>query len=709
MDPRDEYIADSEDEDMLLDPAMLSTSLGAAVCVYTGHKPGYNHQGSTAYTHTNLCPHPSGSSTSVSDHSRPGPSTILPKNDAVLSATSVPSSSNGDPAGTSKPRPRPKPRPAYKAANPSNPASSSSSSGIPFPARVAAPLQPPRVEPASEFTSISEGFTGDIAERTKMRSRAKASGSKNTSRTDVIELTSDSEDELSLLPSSKAKDKGKGKQTNAADIPRKSPKRPQLVDESDIPPSTMNTLPVASDVHLSSQLPPSDPPLPSSSVPPTSNPGLANSPPSSPIPRPPPIRKRKRPGLLSSDDEDLSAVPDRESQKLMPPPPARPVPPTRVARRSLSPLLIEPLPTETEPKASEPKTKPKAARKKKAADEEEDWVGDAKPKPKGKGKGKKNVVVDEDDDEDDWAAKPKAKPKAARKSQKKKKAEETAAAGKGKGKQAEPKLVVEVVISPSKRRSPTKADEDGEGDKAEVAMDEGPIVHPDLDMDFEEAVEFSTTAAVAKGTKGKGKEKARKRAVMSSDEESDSPLTPPPPSTKKVANNKGKEKAVLSSPEQDGADPTRVDNFKENTVDGPPPVTPLRPPSSSSLSTPRPTGRSTSLIPKTSNTPMSELIRRVNSKPGSPFPSSSRPFSSPFLKSSKSMLKRIAPLHPNRRTPPPPPPRPPPPKKTKKQLEMEERWEVELEESVEGWFAMGDEERAALRRAKRDAVFGVDD
>lgn len=73
------------------------------------------------------------------------------------------------------------------------------------------------------------------------------------------------------------------------------------------------------------------------------------------------------------------------------------------------------------------------------------------------------------------------------------------------------------------------------------------------------------------------------------------------------------------------------------------------------------------------------------------------------------MLKRIAPLHPNRRTPPPPPPRPPPPKKTKKQLEMEERWEMELEDTVEGWFAMGDEERAALRRAKRDAVFGVDD
>ncbi|KAI0687660.1 hypothetical protein BC835DRAFT_1376141 [Cytidiella melzeri] len=105
---------------------------------------------------------------------------------------------------------------------------------------------------------------------------------------------------------------------------------------------------------------------------------------------------------------------------------------------------------------------------------------------------------------------------------------------------------------------------------------------------------------------------------------------------------------------------------------------------------------------------MSELIRRVNSKPGSPF-AAPRASYSPFAKSSKTMLKRIAPLHANRRTPPPPPPRPPPPKKTKKQLEMEEKWEMELEESVEGWYAMDDGERAALRRAKREAMLGVDD
>ena len=106
---------------------------------------------------------------------------------------------------------------------------------------------------------------------------------------------------------------------------------------------------------------------------------------------------------------------------------------------------------------------------------------------------------------------------------------------------------------------------------------------------------------------------------------------------------------------------------------------------------------------------MSELIRRVSSLPGSPFPVSSRSTYSPLAKASKSTLRRIAPLHPNRRTPPPPPPRPPPPKKSKKMLEMEERWEMELEDSVEGWYAMPEEERAALRRAKRDHEFGFED
>lgn len=109
------------------------------------------------------------------------------------------------------------------------------------------------------------------------------------------------------------------------------------------------------------------------------------------------------------------------------------------------------------------------------------------------------------------------------------------------------------------------------------------------------------------------------------------------------------------------------------------------------------------------STPMTELLRKVNSTlSGSPL-ASSRPVHSPYLKASRSLLRKIAPLHPNRRTPPPPPPRLPPPKKTKKQLDLEEKWEMELEDSIDGWFCLPEEERAALRRAKRNTEMGFED
>ncbi|TFK23609.1 hypothetical protein FA15DRAFT_593874 [Coprinopsis marcescibilis] len=107
---------------------------------------------------------------------------------------------------------------------------------------------------------------------------------------------------------------------------------------------------------------------------------------------------------------------------------------------------------------------------------------------------------------------------------------------------------------------------------------------------------------------------------------------------------------------------------------------------------------------------MSELIKRVNALPSSPFPAARRSSLkggataySPYLKSSRSALSRIAPLHPNRRTPPPPLPPPPPKKKSKKELDREERWEEELVESLGGvdvWAVMSDAERRDLRKAK---------
>ncbi|KAG1905119.1 uncharacterized protein F5891DRAFT_1010991 [Suillus fuscotomentosus] len=47
--------------------------------------------------------------------------------------------------------------------------------------------------------------------------------------------------------------------------------------------------------------------------------------------------------------------------------------------------------------------------------------------------------------------------------------------------------------------------------------------------------------------------------------------------------------------------------------------------------------------------------------------------------------------------------RPPPPKKSNKNIEMEERIEEDLSETIEGWSCMIDEERRDLRRARIDA------
>ncbi|KAJ7761953.1 hypothetical protein DFH07DRAFT_814635 [Mycena maculata] len=118
---------------------------------------------------------------------------------------------------------------------------------------------------------------------------------------------------------------------------------------------------------------------------------------------------------------------------------------------------------------------------------------------------------------------------------------------------------------------------------------------------------------------------------------------------------------------------------------------------------------------------MAELIRKVNSRPGSPFPVlASRPRTSslggaaaspstpntsysPYNKFSRSALSRIAPLHPNRRTPPPPLPPPPPKPKTKKEKEREERWEEEMIEAVGGWDEwklLSEQEQKAAKREK---------
>jgi hypothetical protein len=138
--------------------------------------------------------------------------------------------------------------------------------------------------------------------------------------------------------------------------------------------------------------------------------------------------------------------------------------------------------------------------------------------------------------------------------------------------------------------------------------------------------------------------------------------------------------------------PPTADDFLPEPPGPPPATTPSTPMPSSSLR------RAKEL------TPMQALIARANAHPSSPFSPAAR---RPSLGASRSALARIAPLHATRRPPPPPAPPKPKPKKTKKQLEREERWEEELAE-MDGWAAMDDGERAALRRAKWEHEMGVD-
>ncbi|KIJ52487.1 hypothetical protein M422DRAFT_64953 [Sphaerobolus stellatus SS14] len=117
-----------------------------------------------------------------------------------------------------------------------------------------------------------------------------------------------------------------------------------------------------------------------------------------------------------------------------------------------------------------------------------------------------------------------------------------------------------------------------------------------------------------------------------------------------------------------------------------------------STDTPKPRLSSAGSLPHPpKNRPLSAILQSMNG-------SSPKPRASPAV--SRSLLSRIAPLHPNRKTPPPPPPRVIP-KKTKKEIEREERWEEELQDTILGWCELDESERNRLRKQKRDWELGL--
>ncbi|CDO74986.1 hypothetical protein BN946_scf184945.g58 [Trametes cinnabarina] len=601
-------------------------------------------------------------------------------------------------------------------------------------------------------------YTHDIAERAKLRSRertqnkGKGKAQEISIDADVIELSSE-DDELSLLPKSKSKPRpkprakkamveasekainsaaGSGKgSVSVVPPPRKRTKTTTALPDTGFE-SDVNTIPVPTSdfsipAHIpvlhSSQLPPSDPPPSTASSaqthPLSQDPNITKvadaardlSPLSSPpLPMP---RKRKRPTLpalggLGSDDEARVGVRvganiqglsvDTAAKDLLPPPP----------QPSLN-IVPE----------TQPPSKLKTASRKKRADADKDWDDDAPPKPS-KSRKKARTADDDDfgggDDDDDWAASAGKGKSKAKKASKKAPPKEKKGKAKAKAKATAAKAVEEatdgVALPDLASAAGSKLDE-------RSTEKENPLAD-DIETPLEPGAIGSGMSSGKKGT-AKSKTQGKKRAIVLSDEEDGDEANGADISTNSVA-------VYIDSPipppgKKDGrmsphGDQTSDMDTKENEK-------PALPSSSSSsvaakpFTTPTslttPSGRSnfshanrsyTISAKSTKHTPMSELIRRASAQPGSPFPTTARPTYSPLVKATKSTLRRIAPLHPNRRTPPPPPPRPPAPKKSKKMLELEEKWEMELQDTVEGWYAMSEEERASLRRAKRDAELG---
>ncbi|KAI0661616.1 hypothetical protein C8Q70DRAFT_965936 [Cubamyces menziesii] len=681
----------------------------------------------------------------------------------------------------SAPRPKPRPRPIFKgdATTQGDSSISASSSSIPAPvantaispaaiapsAPVMEPMGAPSYIPSTssthstgrsastrerisdsgvEMADTDMSYSHDIAERAKLRSRARtqAKGKSKAPEVvgDIIELSSSDDDELSFLPKAKSKakpkdtskskaaapssekskssSKGKGKDPSAPP-PRKRTKTaptPDLGFESDV-----NTIPVPTSDFLppahiptehSSQLPPSDPP-PSTATSSSARTHISNSQESrapravdptrdlSPLSSPPPPmpRKRKRPNLppLGFSDQEDSAGAGASTDKAKP-----------KSKELAAPL---PLPSPSIVPETQPPVKPKPTARKKRKDlvddGDEEWGGDAPAKPS-KSRKKARVADDDDfgggvdDDDDDWGApsgKGKSKGKKAAK-----KAPPKEKKGKGKSKSKDDAALAPAGASNMPPPPVPVQPSTGTGDNS---TEEGDPVQS----------RPSVPSAKKNGT-GKGKASGKQRAVILSDAEDGEKAHAADVSTNSITAELDSPAPKKNGRKSSGGSPTSDVETKENEAPAPStssssssPVKPTTTPSA--LSTPSVrsnfshANRSYTIGAKSAkHIPMSELIRRASAQPGSPFPATARPTYSPLVKASKSALRRIAPLHPHRRTPPPPPPRPPAPKKSKKMLELEEKWEMELEDSVEGWYAMPEEERAALRRAKRDAEMG---
>ncbi|KAA1467608.1 hypothetical protein DENSPDRAFT_869186 [Dentipellis sp. KUC8613] len=688
-------VADSEDEDSFdlgeqppriefnvpqtVSPIETPLSVEAAKDAIATH--------STISTFTNPQPEPAGNST-------------------ISSYTPNAQSSN-------PPKARPRPRPIFKGSKSGSTAPTSdatslilrtpSSERMPPPTVIVNNNSIPPTIPDKVFGAAD--FSLDIAERAKMRSR---NAKKPLQREEVIELTSDEE-----MPAPPPKPKAK---------PRPRPVKRAKVDHPNpgdvsIAESAATTIPVASS---SFPLPPSDPYTSSPEkraeiLAGLDSPAKQNT-----------VQERKRmniPRIQRESDGGIAGpagVPmdvDRETTAPPPPPPF------------FAPSTEEPGPSNLEddsPPVSSEKSKKAKKGAKKGTDE---GATKAKPKAKASKAASKQMQVE---------VLIETSPKKANKS------------SKTVDHQAEGSLPKPVSSSASKKKPVSKKrrrvdDSDSELSAIDDSEEDELQLVPASKTKAKKPVSWKAASVATKDTKGKGKaapvdedpqatgqKRARSgRGVVLSDEEDAEEVVQVAPSRKRSSQATNKDKrsndtddAELAQREDSDARPLGKGKDKPDAPETPARskenVSPessngsgaadARPSSSTKEMTSSATGRKYTFSRPSKPTPMQELIRRANSHPNSPFtPSPRASYHSPLAKTSKSLLRKIAPLHPNRKSPPPPLPPPPPPKKSKKMLQLEEKWEMELEESVEGWFALSDAERKEWRRAKRDKELGFDD
>jgi hypothetical protein len=514
---------------------------------------------------------------------------------------------------------------------------------------IAAHSDPTGIESIGEDTaSIPIDFSQDIAERAKMRTRKAAKRSTQYTE-DIIDIT---DEELAIAPARKSKEKPKPRPVKRA-IPN--------LDNPPLP-SDPVTIPLPSS---SLPLPPSDP-FPDSTVP-----NFTPPPPeldevaasvSSPIESPARKGKRKRQGRLQSPIDS--------------PTHSRPFP--TVPGRASSPLSDPPPPARATPDISHHvKSNAKDSDEYSAEDRNSKGTEDSNPGRSKIGKSKKKSIVEV------------------------------------------------VILSPKKKNKRTEASRGVSKPRKGPKSRNKCLASSDEDDELLLAPQSSSSAA-AKGkkrvTKLRSEDNLPSAQVASSSEgtamgeeqhEQRHGVAP-------MSRTDGHDETTSRSADLTIAAPLKVDLTTLSVIlvsdpsqeNAPPSISvggKDPPQSSPTRETPNRGKLRYTLSSLDRKTPMQELIRRATSHPHTPFSTTSSPTASPLAKTSKSALRRIAPLHATRRTPPPLPPPPPPPKKSKKMLQLEEKWELELEDQVEGWWALTDEERRDWRKAKRDKELGYDD